>query len=119
MSGFWIFMFVMVLLMPLAMVVFGALLLKKPPRLNGFFGYRTQKSMKNTDTWLFAQRFFGKIWLKLGAVILPISMIIMVIVLNEEVFTIAMTGLVVTLGQLVFLLAPIYPTEKALKEKFE
>ena len=41
MSGFWFFMLVMVLLVPLTMMLFGYLFYFKPPKdINGIYGYR-------------------------------------------------------------------------------
>ena len=46
--GFWIFMLVIDLLIPLTMIGFGRLFLKKIPKdINALFGYRTSMSMKN------------------------------------------------------------------------
>ena len=45
--GFWIFMLVMILLIPITMIGFGKLFLKQAPgEINAVFGYRTTMSMK-------------------------------------------------------------------------
>ena len=60
---FQFFMFMSVLLIPVIMVVFGALFRKKAPgRINLVYGYRTLRSMKNVDTWNFAHHYIGKKW---------------------------------------------------------
>ena len=67
--GFWIFMLVMDLLIPVTMVFIGKRFQKKPPKeINAMYGYRTAMSMKNKETWkyggalLFAQLYgFGQI----------------------------------------------------------
>lgn len=65
--GFWIYMMVMNLLIPLIMIVFGMRFIKKPPeKINYIYGYRTSMSMKNQETWDFAHRYCGKLWLILG-----------------------------------------------------
>lgn len=49
--GFWIFLLVCSLLIPAVMIVAGFLMWKHPPKkINGFYGYRTTRSMKNQDT---------------------------------------------------------------------
>ena len=49
--GFWIFMLVMDLLIPVTMVFIGKRFQKKPPKeINGIYGYRTAMSMKNKET---------------------------------------------------------------------
>jgi len=61
--GFWIFMFIMVLLIPLTMIFFGWLLFRKTPKENNYvYGYRTKRSMMNEETWRFANQYFGKAW---------------------------------------------------------
>ncbi len=45
--GFWIFMLLMDLLIPLTMVVFGKMFMTKSPKnINAVFGYRTTMSTK-------------------------------------------------------------------------
>ena len=59
--GFWIFMLIMDLLLPFAMIGFGRYFMKKAPKeINSVFGYRTSMSMKNKDTWEFAHKYCGK-----------------------------------------------------------
>ena len=49
--GFWIYMLVMDLLIPLTMIIWGNYFMKKAPaQINSVFGYRTPMSMKNQDT---------------------------------------------------------------------
>ncbi len=45
MMGFWIFMVMMDLMIPLIMIVFGKVFLKNPPKeINLIYGYRTGRS---------------------------------------------------------------------------
>ena len=61
--GFWIFMLIMVLLIPLTMIFFGWLLFRKTPKeINYVYGYRTKRSMMNEGTWRFANQYCGKAW---------------------------------------------------------
>ena len=61
--GFWIFMLIMVLLIPLTMLFFGWLLFRKIPKeINYVYGYRTKRSMMNEETWRFANQYFEKAW---------------------------------------------------------
>ena len=58
--GFWIFIFVCSMLMPVLMIIFGQLFQKRPPgQINSVYGYRTKMSMLNMDTWDYAHRYFG------------------------------------------------------------
>ena len=50
MFGFWIFMLLTDLLIPLLMIGLGRLFMKRPPkRINGIYGYRTKRSMKTQE----------------------------------------------------------------------
>ena len=118
--GFWIFMLLMDLLIPLTMIGFGKLFLTKAPKnINAVFGYRTTMSMKNRDTWEFAHKYCGKLWFRCGLVLLPLSVILLIFVLDKSIDTIGMIGGIVSVIQLVLLVGSIFPTEAALKEVFD
>lgn len=79
--GFWIYMLIIDLLLPFTMIGFGKYFLKTAPKnINTVFGYRTSKSMKNKDTWIFAHKYCGKIWFISGLIMLPLSVIVMMFV---------------------------------------
>ena len=91
--GFWIFMLVMNLLIPITMIGFGKMFMRNSPRaINGIFGYRTANSMKNMDTWQFAHKYFGKRWYKLGWLILLPSILGMIPVIGKDVGDVAEFG---------------------------
>lgn len=118
--GFWAFMLVMDLLIPLIMLGFGVSFSKGAPgEVNSVFGYRTAMSMKNRDTWEFAHRYCGKIWRICGAVLLPVAVVPMLFVMGREVDAVGTVGGVVCTVQLVFLVGSIFPTERALKKNFD
>lgn len=118
--GFWIFMLLMDIVIPLTMIRFGRLFLTKVPKnLNATFGYKTTMSMKNKDTWEFAHKFCGKLWFRWGLVLLPISILPLILVFNKSIDTIAYVGLIVSVVQIVLLIISIIPTEIALKKTFD
>lgn len=83
--GFWIFMMIMDLLLPVTMIGFGRYFMKKAPNeINAVFGYRTSMSMKNKDTWEFAHKYCGKIWYVCGLVLLPVTVIFMLLVIGKS-----------------------------------
>ena len=56
-----IFVLVTTLLIPIIMLVFGAIFSKKAPKsINHIYGYRTPRSMKNQNTWEFANMYCGR-----------------------------------------------------------
>lgn len=118
--GFWIFMVVMDLLIPLTMIGFGRYFLKSAPKeVNAIFGYRTTMSMKNRDTWEFAHRYCGKIWYCTGIIMLPLTVLSMLFVLGKSTDTIGWLGSVICFIQMIPLIGSIFPTEKALKKTFD
>lgn len=120
MSGFWMFMLMMALLIPCCMIGFGKLFLNRAPeKINYAFGYRTTMSMKNQDTWQFAHKFCGRLWFQLGLILLPLSVIPLLLVLGKETDEIGTVGTVVCVAQLVPLLGSVIPTEIALRKEFD
>ena len=118
--GFWIFMVIMDLVVPLTMIGFGRYFLKQAPgAINLVFGYRTEMSMKNKDTWEFAHNYIGKLWYRIGLSLVPLSVIPLLFVLGKDKDTVGNLGAAISMLQLVFLIAPIFPTERALKKTFD
>lgn len=108
------------LLIPLVMIGFGRLFMKKAPaEINWAFGYRTTMSMKNRDTWEFAHKYIGKLWFFLGLILLVLSVIPLLFVLDRDVEAVGMVGIVVCFAQLVPMVGSIIPTEIALKRNFD
>lgn len=75
-----IFIFVCNLIIPVTMLFFGLKFKQSgPENINGIYGYRTSMSMKNKDTWEFAHQYCGRVWTKLGLVLLIVSTIVSVL----------------------------------------
>lgn len=73
---FWWFMLVCDLLIPILMIIAGNMMWKHSPEKNWVIGYRTTRSMKNTDTWKYAQDYCGRIWWKIGWIMLFPSLVV-------------------------------------------
>ena len=117
---FWIFMFIMNLLIPLIMVGFGILFMKTSPKdINMLFGYRSNMSMKNKETWAFAHNHCGKSWKMTGLIMLAPTIASMLLVLGRDIDFVGIVGLVITGVQLFFLIGSIIPTEMALRKNFD
>lgn len=118
--GFWIFMLIMVLLIPLTMIFFGWLLFRKTPKeINYVYGYRTKRSMMNEETWRFANQYFGKVWYLCGLISAPLSVIAIAIVFGKEPGTMGTVGGIITMLQMLPLIGAIVPTESELKKNFD
>lgn len=118
--GFWIFMMIMDLLIPFAMIGFGRIFSKKAPKkINRIYGYRTSMSMKNRETWEFAHQYFGKIWFLGGWILLPITVIAMLFVWGKNTDIIGFYGGLVCMVQCIWMMIPVILTEFALRRKFD
>lgn len=120
MIAFWLFMLCADLIIPAVMIGIGRMFLKKPPKnINAASGYRTNRSMKNRDTWAFAHQYCGRLWYRCGLVMLLPSAVPLLFVLGRDIGAIANTGLIVAGVQLVIMLGTIFPVERALKKTFD
>ena len=118
--GFWIFMLAMGLLFPVVMILFGTMFMKSAPKkINYIFGYRTDMSMKNRDTWEFAHKYIGRLWFRFGLLLIPITVIPMLFVIGNSENVVATVGLIVSFVNTVILIVPIFFTEKALNRTFD
>lgn len=116
---FWWFMLCCTLLIPLLMIVAGRLMEKRAPkRINGFVGYRTVRSMKNVDTWSFAQTYCGKLWWMTGCALLLPVLGAQLALFGKSEEAVAVRGVVSMFLSMFALLVPIFFTEKALKKNF-
>ena len=116
---FRIFMALNCLLIPLIMIVFGKAFIKSAPKdINPVFGYRTKRSMINRDTWEFAHKHCGKLWLRLGTALF-FSIIPIFFFFGADKDTLGNVGTVIIFVQLVVLIISIFPTESALKKTFD
>ena len=112
----WWILFAANLLLPLMMLGIGGWFGKHPPRkINHFVGYRTPMSMQNEATWAFAHRACGRLWLRLGAALLPASALGMLCVLGRGEGTVGAVGAGICLAQCAAMLGSIFFVERALR----
>ena len=106
------------IIIPLVMIIFGAIFIESAPReINHLYGYRSEMSMKNRDTWEFAHKFSGRLWLIFGLILLPVSVAALYLIQKRLGFG---TALLIVLGvQLIPLAGSIILTEIALRIKFD
>ena len=84
------------------------------------YGYRTRRSMSSPKAWKFAHIYFGKMWIKLGWAALAVTFVVMVPLafFTLEIDRVGIVGTVVAFLQLILMIVPIFPTERALKREF-
>lgn len=117
--GFWFFMTCSNFTVPVLMIVVGKVLIKNPPKtINGIYGYRTKRSRVNQNTWDFAQLYCGKLWWKIGWIMLPFSIIGMLPVIGKNDDFVGIAGAVIITIQCIIMFVSIFFVERALAKKF-
>ena len=114
-----IIMVVCTLFVPALVLLFGVWLRRRPPEINGLFGYRTKRSMRSRQTWDFAQMYLGKLWIPIGTAMLVLSAVAAVVFWRREIGTFGKVVEALTYAQIAVLLLTIPITEHALKKKFD
>lgn len=118
--GFWIFMLVVELFIPAIMIVLGNYFYRHTPEeINSYSGYRTSRSMKNKDTWKFANRHFARTWRALGWILAVPVLAAMFTMLGKNEDAVGNFGALLIAAQVAVLLVSIVPTELALRRTFD
>ena len=116
---FWIFMLFFMALIPAVMIFFGIKFQKTAPKnINWAYGYRSERSMKNRDTWVFAHKCIGRLWKNWGCVLL-VSVVPLFFVLGKDPDSVGMFCLPLVGVQLVTMIIPIFIVESRLKKTFD
>ena len=104
------------LLIPIIMIIFGAILKFIPPsKINSFYGYRTTRSMKSQRAWDYAQRRIGTLWLYIGVILYVVFIISMLVLpVTKENMSLINVGI-----GIFALISGIPLVEKELKDKFD
>ena len=118
--GYWIFMTCICLLVPGILIAIGSVSRNKAPKdINPIYGYRTAMSMKNKDTWEFANKYFGRLAWKWGTIMLIASFLPMLALFFASEEVVSIVGSVLVTLQLIPLLGTIPIVERALKKEFD
>lgn len=116
---FWWFMLISDLLIPAIMLIAGAIMKNHcPKQINGLVGYRTSRSMKNMDTWQFAHNYCGRLWQKVGIIMLVPSLLVHIPFYHSDENAIGLLSAILMTVQCMVLIASVFPTESALKKTF-
>ncbi len=107
---------------PALLLGFGWRFMKKPPQdINGAYGYRTSMSMKNQDTWEFAHQVCGRVWWRMGWLVLALSAALLAWMETRPggEQTNWLLGTLAALAEAAVLILTIIPVERALKKTFD
>lgn len=121
--GLRIVQFICNLILPLAFIGLGQQFTKKPPKaIDPMYGYRTVMSMKNQDTWEFAQAQYGRTCFKIGWVALAFAVLAQVWLMRWPTGSIEggiWQGGFILLEAIAAVIANYVPVERALKKTFD
>lgn len=116
---FWWFMFVGDMLVPATFIIFGRVMWRQTPqKINRHVGYQSNRSMKNLETWKFANEHCGRLWWRIGWVMLPLSVLVHIPFIHASTDTIGTVGGILCAVQSLFLIISAIPTEAALRRTF-
>ena len=108
---------------PLLFIVFGWLFTHEryPKKPNELYGYRTTRSMKNEETWRYAQEHWGRLSWRYGWVLLILSGVIGIILwlLSRNGYTVMSYFVTWLVLESILTLGTILPVERALKDRFD
>lgn len=113
------FLFVYGLIVSVVLIISGKVLQRCcPKKMNRICGYRSERSMKNMDTWQFAQEYCGRLWWKTGWIALLISLVVLLGVFRLGKNAVVIAAHVLCVLQMILMFVCIYWTERALKKTF-
>lgn len=116
----WLAMFICNLLIPVIMILAGYMMYKHTPKeINVVYGYRTSRSMKNEETWKFAHDCCGRLWFKLGFILIIPTIVAMLPFAKSNETVVGIVTLIVISFQVIVLIGSIFPVESALKKNFD
>ena len=113
-------LFICTLIVPVIVLLVGLLFLKvKIKDVNSVLGYRTSMSMKNQDTWDFANSYFPKVWIILSIGMIIVTLLLWLILNKQSESVVEKAATAITLTQTGLLVFSIIPCEIALRKNFD
>ena len=114
----WILSFLSAQVIPVTVLAAGYYYKNRVPKTMKT-GYRTARSTRSRETWVFAHRMLGRLWRPLGWVLLTVSFFGMfaVLIINKDALEKATS--VLAIAQAVVMVGSLIPVERALKQNFD
>jgi uncharacterized membrane protein len=108
--------FIILTIVGVAFLLISVFLMRYPPKeINGFYGYRTSRSMQTIEAWDFSQQYSSKIMVIIGIVYTLLGVSSLFLPKLDDMLS-ALISIVVVLGG-VFVM--FYKTEKQLAKRFD
>lgn len=110
------YIWIISLILPLGIVLYGYLYKNvASKKLSYFFGYKTARTQLSKETWEYANKRVGDIWMKLGGIYTVVVIILLILFPSQREKP---SFLVIALA-LIISMIPFPIVEKELKEKFD
>ena len=118
--GTWIMIVITYILIPALMAGAGWMLWKHSPKnINAIYGYRTRMSSLNQNTWRFAQEYAGRLWVRWGIRMMPVSILLLMIFAASGETAASIAGSVLCIVQIIIMLSSISVVERTLNKVFD
>lgn len=118
--GTWIIIVITYILIPALMTSAGWMIWKHPPKTsNAIYGYRTRMSSLNQNTWRFSQEYAGRLWVRWGIRMMPVSILLLMFIAVSGEKAAATAGSVLCMIQIVIMLSSIAVVERMLNKIFD
>lgn len=105
----WIFMTVVYILFPLAMIILGLWFRVRPPG----------RPQEKEEVWRFAQHHLARTWLILGGPLLALSVGALLLVIRQRSSVIFTVGIILNGFQTLVLFSSSLPTQRAMRRHFD
>ena len=114
----WILSFLSAQVIPVTILAAGYYYKNRVPKTMKS-GYRTARSTRSRESWVYAHRMLGRLWRPLGWVLLTVSFFGMfaVLIINKDALEKATS--VLAIAQTVVMVGSLIPVERALKQNFD
>lgn len=113
--------FIVIIIIPIAVSLGGVILIQcAKSDIDSTVGYRTKRSMASKETWIFANRTCGRIWLTGGiiSVIFSVTVPLFLYILKSDSAGLC-AGVIILVIQTVALILSVVTTEKKLSGNFD
>ena len=118
--GTWIMIVITYMLIPALMTGAGWRMWKHPPKsINAIYGYRTKMSSLNQNTWRFSQEYAGRLWVRWGIRMMPVSLLLLMFFAASGETAASTAGSVLCMVQIVIMLSSIAVVERMLNKGFD
>ena len=114
----WILSFLSAQVIPVTVLAAGYYYKNRVPKTMKT-GYRTARSTRSRESWVFAHRMLGRLWRPLGWVLLIVSFFGMFAVLMIDKDALEKATSVFAIAQTVVMVGSLIPVERALKQNFD